>query len=204
MPAQPPRWPDTSIHVLEQARHILETQNVANLHATPPLLEAIATSDQLTGLVSRRIRYILLSGAHVDADTMALFREIFPGAAIAIAFGSTMILSQAATRTEGHAHVFDPRSPYIVFWVIDPDTGAQVPYGERGQVVMNHISKGMFIPNNLERDTAIRVPGPEGQVGDSAQRGRARRGLRWRSRSSRACTSRGRRLLVGRRAGAQR
>jgi hypothetical protein len=33
-----------------------------------------------------------------------------------------------------------------------------VPYGARGQVVMNHISKAMFLPNNLERDTAIRVP----------------------------------------------
>jgi hypothetical protein len=42
-----------------------------------------------------------------------------------------------------------------------------VPYGERGQVVMNHISKGMFIPNNLERDTAVRLEGPPGQIGDS-------------------------------------
>jgi hypothetical protein len=32
---------------------------------------------------------------------------------------------------------------------------------------MNHVSKGMFIPNNLERDNAIRLPGPDGQVGDS-------------------------------------
>jgi hypothetical protein len=51
--------------------------------------------------------------------------------------------------------------------VIDPDTGRPVPYGERGQVVMNHISKIMFVPNNLERDTTMRVAGPEGQVGDS-------------------------------------
>jgi hypothetical protein len=42
-----------------------------------------------------------------------------------------------------------------------------VPYGERGQVVTNHISKIMFVPNNLERDTVIPVAGPEGQVGDS-------------------------------------
>jgi len=34
-------------------------------------------------------------------------------------------------------------------------------------VVMNHISKGMFIPNNLERDRAIRMPGLPGQIGDS-------------------------------------
>ncbi len=154
-------------HVLEQARHVLQTQHVANLHATPPLLEAIATDDRLADPVNEKIRYILLSGAHVDVDTMALFRGIFPAASIAIAFGSTMILSQAATRRVGDSSVFDPRSPYVVFWVIDPATGAQVPYGERGQVVMNHISKGMFIPNNLERDTAIRWPGPAGQVGDS-------------------------------------
>lgn len=154
-------------HVLEQARYVLETQTVANLHATPPLLEAIADDERLTDLVNRRIRYILLSGAHVDVDTMTLFRDLFPKAAIATAYGSTMILSQAATRVVGDAFVFDPRSPYVVFRVVDAGSGEPVPYGERGQIVMNHVSKGMLIPNNLERDTAIRLPGPEGQVGDS-------------------------------------
>jgi len=33
--------------------------------------------------------------------------------------------------------------------------------------VMNHISKGMFIPNNLERDMAIRMPGPAAEISDS-------------------------------------
>jgi hypothetical protein len=81
-----------------------------------------------------------------------------------------MVLSQAMTREVGEdvaSFVFDPRSPYVVFWVVDPDIGRPVSYGERGQVVMNHVSKGMFIPNNVERDTAIRLSGPEGQVGDS-------------------------------------
>jgi hypothetical protein len=111
--------------------------------------------------------FILLSGAHVDPDTLDVLRDVFPAANIAMVFGSTMILSQAQTRTDGETFVFDPRSPYVFFWVVDPDTGEQVGYGERGQVVMNHISKGMFIPNNLERDTAIRLLGPEGQIGDS-------------------------------------
>jgi phenylacetate-coenzyme A ligase PaaK-like adenylate-forming protein len=155
-------------HVVDQARFILETQSVANLHATPPLLEALARDDALVDLINQKIRYVLLSGAHVDLDTYDVLRDIFPAAAIATVFGSTMILSQAATRiADDGAAVFDPRSPYVVFWVVDPDTGAQVRYGERGQVVMNHVSKGMFIPNNLERDTAVRVRGPEGSVGDS-------------------------------------
>jgi len=55
-------------------------------------------------------------------------------------------------------------SPAGMDW---PDTGEQVPYGQLGQVVMNHISKGMFLPNNLERDMAVRMPGPAGQLSDS-------------------------------------
>jgi phenylacetate-coenzyme A ligase PaaK-like adenylate-forming protein len=156
-------------HVVEQAVYILRSQNVANMHTTPPLLEMIARSDELVDLVNEKIRYVLLSGAHVDTDTLDLLRGIFPETMITMVFGSTMILSQATSRTaeDGESFVFDPRTPYVVFWVVDPDTGDQVPYGQRGQVVMNHLSKGMFIPNNLERDTAIRMPGPAGQIGDS-------------------------------------
>ena len=48
-----------------------------------------------------------------------------------------------------------------------PAVASPARLGERGQVVMNHISKGMFIPNNLERDSAVRLAGPDGQIGDS-------------------------------------
>ena len=155
-------------HIVDQARFILETQSVANLHATPPLLEAMARDDDLVELINQKIRYAVLSGAHVDLDTLDVFREEFPDTTVATVFGSTMILSQTATRVcADRQFVFDPRTPYVVFWVVDQNTGEQVPYGERGQVVMNHVSKGMFIPNNLERDTAIRTPGPAGHVGDS-------------------------------------
>lgn len=155
-------------HVVEQAVFVLQTQNVANLHTTPPLLEAMARDDRVVDLINEKIRYLLLSGAHVDADTLDLLRNIFPDIGITLAFGSTMILSQATTRLlDDGQFVFDPRGPYVVFWVIDPMTGEQVPYGQSGQVVMNHISKGMFIPNNLERDWATRMPGPVGHVGDS-------------------------------------
>jgi hypothetical protein len=137
------------------------------MHTTPPLLEAMARDDRVVDLVNAKIRYLLLSGAHVDADTLDLLRDIFPNTTITMAFGSTMVLSQAVTRITGASFVFDPRTPYVVFWVVDPDTGEQVPYGLQGQVVMNHISKGMFIPNNLERDLAIRMPGPAGDLSDS-------------------------------------
>lgn len=156
-------------HLVEQAVWVLRTQDVANLHTTPPLFEAIARNDDAARLVTENIRYVLLSGAHVDIDTLDLLRGIFPNTAITMVFGSTMILSQAVTRgdPDGGPFVFDPRTPYVVFSVVNPDTGDEVPYGQRGQVLMHHISKGTFIPNNLERDSAIRMPGPDGQIGDS-------------------------------------
>ncbi len=87
-------------HVLEQAAFILQTQQVANLHTTPPLFEAIARNDRLVELVNKKIRYVLLSGAHVDMDTYDLLHEIFPETTITMAFGSTMILSQAITSAD--------------------------------------------------------------------------------------------------------
>jgi len=141
-------------HVVDQAVFILQTQDVANLHATPPLLEALARNDRVVDLVNDKIRYLLLSGAHVDADTLDLLGDIFPNTTITMAFGSTMVLSQAVTRTtDGGSFVFDPRTPYVVFWVVDPETGEQVPYGHLGQVVMNHISKGMFITETISNAT---------------------------------------------------
>ena len=50
-------------------------------------------------MVDQKVRYILLSGAHLDPDTLDLLREIFPNARITMAYGSTMILSQAITRS---------------------------------------------------------------------------------------------------------
>ncbi len=133
-------------HILEQAGYILRTQDVTVLTTTPPLLQAIARDDDLVDVINDHVLCIQGGGAHF------------------------MILGAAQTHEglpEDDPVIHDARSPYITFSVIDPDTGRPVPYGERGQVVMNHISKTMFLPNNLERDTAIRVPGPDGQVGDS-------------------------------------
>ena len=173
-------------HVTEQARWILQAQNVANMHTTPPLLDAIARNDTDVDLINQKIRWLLLSGAHVDSDTLDVLRDIFPETTITMAFGSTMILSQASTRvlveTDCPSLAFDPRTPYVVFWVVDPDTGETVPYGERGQVVMNHISKGMFIPNNVERDSAIRLARARGADRRLGRRGQAGRDVRGRGR----------------------
>jgi phenylacetate-coenzyme A ligase PaaK-like adenylate-forming protein len=159
-------------HLIEQAAFVLQTQDIGVLMSTPPLLERLARRDDLVELVRQKVQTIVWGGAHMDADTRQLLRtEVFPGLTLEGNYGSTMVLGGAAERlglTDEDPCIFDPFSPYITFWVVDPETGRTVPYGERGQVVMNHVTKSFLLPNNLERDEATRIPPlDEGQVGDS-------------------------------------
>ncbi|MFD5384073.1 AMP-binding protein [Streptomyces sp. NPDC127074] len=158
-------------HLVEQAAHVLRTQEIGVLMTTPPLLERLARHDDLIELIGEKVKGIMWGGAHMDADTRDLLRtEVFPGCALYGTYGNTMILGGATERLglgPDEPCVFDPRTPFVTFSVVDPASGEPVPYGERGQVVMNHVSKSALLPGNLERDLAIRVPPPEGAAGDS-------------------------------------
>jgi phenylacetate-coenzyme A ligase PaaK-like adenylate-forming protein len=158
-------------HLIDQAAFVLETQDIGVLWSTPPLLERLARRDHLVELVREKVQAIGWGGAHMDADTRLLYRtEVFPGLTLDGTYGSTMVLGGAPERldlTDDDPCIFDPPSPYITFSVVEPDTERRVAYGERGQVVMNHVSKSFLLPNNLERDMATRIRPPEGQVGDS-------------------------------------
>ena len=158
-------------HVIDEAAHELRTQDIGVLSATPPLLERLARRDDLVELVRQKVRAIEWGGAHMDRDSRHLYRtEVFPGISLDGAYGSTMALGGALERpglSDEDPCIFDPFSPSITFSVIDPDTGRTVEYGERGRVVMNHVSRSFLLPNNLERDTAIRIQPPPGQIGDS-------------------------------------
>ncbi|MFF8964579.1 phenazine antibiotic biosynthesis protein [Streptomyces globisporus] len=158
-------------HVIDQAAHILRTQDIGVMTVTPPLLERIARRDDLVDLINAKVKAIRWGGTQMDPDTAALYRtEIFPDAILYGHYGSTMILGIAGQRhgsAPGESCVFDTFSPYITFEVVRPG-GGPVAYGERGQVIMHHVSKALLLPNNLERDTAVRVAAPEGTKGDSA------------------------------------
>jgi phenylacetate-coenzyme A ligase PaaK-like adenylate-forming protein len=158
-------------HLIDQAAFVLQSQDIGVLACTPPLLERLARRDQLVELVRDKVQAIQWGGAHMDADTRQLLRtEVFPGLALHGGYGSTMVLGGAVERpglTDDDPCIFDPLTPYVTFSVVDPDTGRKVAYGERGQVVMNHVSKSFLLPNNLERDVATRTRPLEDQVGDS-------------------------------------
>ncbi|MFI6171885.1 phenazine antibiotic biosynthesis protein [Nocardia sp. NPDC051052] len=158
-------------HLVGQTETVLRTQDISVLVVTPPLLERISRNGELVELINRKVEWIIWGGAHMGSDTRRVFRtELFPDVSFYGYYGSVTMLGTSIERAglaDDEPCVFDTFSPYIFLSVVDPDTRTAVAYGERGQVVMNHVSKSMLLPNNLERDLALRVRAPEGGLGDS-------------------------------------
>lgn len=149
-------------HLIDQAEPIIATQSLAYLIATPPLLEAIARRRPLAEYLNQTLEMITWGGTHMDADTLDYLKNsVFPDVTITASYGSTMILSETKARI-GQDHngspIFDSYAPYVLLEVINPANRKPVSYHERGQVVMNHLSKFALFPNILERDMAVRLP----------------------------------------------
>jgi phenylacetate-coenzyme A ligase PaaK-like adenylate-forming protein len=178
-----PRWvkklialesPETDAymdHLVLQIVQLLTNQNIGVLMITPPLLERLTRQWHLVELIRRKVKAIVWVGTHMDEVARRRYKtELFPEIVLHGTYGNTMVLGANDERPglgPDDPCVFDPNTPFVSLRVVDPDTGEQVAYGQRGQVVMNHVSKSAFLPNNLERDTAIRMKPPAGQFGDS-------------------------------------
>ncbi|MFC8419288.1 phenazine antibiotic biosynthesis protein [Streptomyces sp. NPDC057236] len=158
-------------HLVEQCRRILLTQDIGVLAATTPLLERLAREDDLLERINGSVRAILWGGTHMDPDTRHLLAtEVFPEVPLIGMYGNTMMLTALLERAGGDASgpcVFDPVSPYVFLSVVDAGNGARVGVGERGRVIVSHVSKSMLIPHNAERDTAVRVRPAGGRAGDA-------------------------------------
>ncbi|MFF4485245.1 phenazine antibiotic biosynthesis protein [Streptomyces sp. NPDC001544] len=158
-------------HLVDQLQHPLRSQDIGVLMLTPPVLERLCRRDELVDLVRKKVKAIMWVGTQLDPDTRHLYRtELFPDAVLCSGFGNTMTLGHVSERpglTDDEPCVYDPFSPYMTYNVIDLEARRPVEYGERGRVVMHYVGKSLFLPNNVERDTALRIRPLPGQVGDS-------------------------------------
>jgi phenylacetate-coenzyme A ligase PaaK-like adenylate-forming protein len=159
-------------HIVEQAAFVLESQNVSMLRLTSPILAELVRRDDLVELIREKITHIGWGGAHMDAESRHFYRtEVFPHIELSGRYGTTMALGGGGVERralEDGACIFDPTvSPNVFFSVIDPETSDVVPYGEVGQVVVNHVSRSFLLPNNDERDLGTRVEQTGDRFGDS-------------------------------------
>jgi acyl-coenzyme A synthetase/AMP-(fatty) acid ligase len=153
-------------HLLDQAETTLLTQDVDVLSVTPPLLEAICARTELHELVCRKVRAIIWSGTSISAESLRLLKEVFfDGIAVVGVYGNSLMGVAPQRPSEAgdtYPCVFEPFPTTTRLDLVD-EKGETVDYGDRGRVRLNLVSEEMFLPNILERDSAIRMaPSAEG------------------------------------------
>jgi phenylacetate-CoA ligase len=104
-----------------------------------PYAEELATKFAANDIDVKRdlkIRLLMVGGELRDSGAMDRLREAWGGAAIREFYGVSEAGMLAAECGEGSGmHI----SPYCVVEVIDPDTGAQLPEGHPGEIVVTEI-----------------------------------------------------------------
>lgn len=157
-------------HLIDQVRDVLTTQDIEVMSCTPPILENLATRPDVYDLIRDKIRGILWGGTSMGAETLRLFEEeLFPGATVAGAYGNTMmgIAPQRPQRPGDPARcIFRPFYPYTVVEVVDPTEPASlVSDNSAGRVKITTLTRELFMPPTLERDTATRRVAVDGYPG---------------------------------------
>ncbi|GHD81052.1 AMP-binding protein [Streptomyces goshikiensis] len=148
-------------YLLDQIELVVNSQNIKVLFITPPVLEAVCARPALYDALGASLEGILWAGTSISPESLHQIEEtFFPRARVAAIYGNTLMgIAPQRVREAGDSHpaVFRPYFPQSIVELLHPETGEPVEYGERGQVLVHQLSKDMFLPNVLERDTAIRV-----------------------------------------------
>lgn len=167
-------------HVQEQALGVLEIQNIEVLFATPAVLAGLM--ERIGEARRKAIRGIHLGGMTASADFIARTADMFPNAVILSGYGNTL-LGMMPQLQYSHESGFDyfPYGDRVILSLIplyeegdDPDIAARVDYGQRGRLMVHRLDKMQFLPNLIERDTAVRIP----PLPDAASDGFIQDGLR--------------------------
>ncbi|MDE1479725.1 AMP-binding protein [Xenorhabdus bovienii] len=177
-----PRWVKRSIskgdmvyirryssHLADQIENTLLNQDIRFLVTTPPVLRELVKRTELVTHMRRSLVQITLGGTEINLDEVKFIsNEILPECEFSASYGSTSALGVSRSlliKADSARIEYDSFTPFITYDVVDRDTLETVEYGQRGTVVVSHLSRYAFYPRVLERDTAIRLLGNE-QIGD--------------------------------------
>ena len=167
-------------HIEAQALDVIRTQHVGVLFATPPVLASLA--DTIEPEKRERIRGIHFGGMAVQSELRERLRSLFPKAVLLSGYGNTLfgVAPELGFSAETGIDYF-AQGTRLVYRIVALDVKDEqerlmlvVSHGQRGQILAHRLDELQFIPNMLERDSAIRIAPPS----DAAISGFVQDGLR--------------------------
>ncbi len=166
-----PRWvkhalrtggdPDEYVdHLLAQTVPLLERERPGLLFTTSRLLLALA-AELPRPLADYGVRGVCTGGTSCSAEEARYLRaEHLAGVAWIDTYGNTLMghALQGDPVVPDRPHSYHLPPPLAHIRVVDPRSPwREVGYGERGRVRITTLLEDLFVPNLLERDSAVRV-----------------------------------------------
>jgi phenylacetate-coenzyme A ligase PaaK-like adenylate-forming protein len=147
-------------HLVAQTVELLVAQRPRLLFTTSKLLLALAAGlDE--PLAAYGVRAVCTGGTSCTAEESVHLREEYLGGVEWIdTYGNTLFghALQADPVEACGRHSYHLPQPLAVMRIVDPgDPLREVAYGERGRVLSTTLLEDLFLPNLLERDSAVRV-----------------------------------------------
>jgi len=166
-----PRWvkalirsgqsPDGYIqHLVAQTRQVLERERPTFLFTTSKLLLALA---EILGspLAAYGVRAVCTGGTSCTAEERRfLLADHVSGVTWIDTYGNTLMghALQADAPGNGAAHSYHLPPPQAYMRVVDPqDWTRELAVGQRGRILLITLLEDLFLPNLLERDSAVRT-----------------------------------------------
>jgi hypothetical protein len=168
-------------HVLQQARWVLEGDQVTAMITVPPLLRAMIRNPDMRELIRKSVKGIIWSATPVSDGELREWEEVhFPDARIVGWYGNALMgigVQRPRGASDPYRCSFSMPSSHrgacpmaYLKTVSFHDQVRGVEYGEEGQVRMSVLRYETFIPHHLERDRAIRIPPGGGDRWDGVTR----------------------------------
>lgn len=146
-------------HVILQAVNILNTQNISCIMTTPKLLPELASKVSF-----KNIKGIIIGGTHVTGPFYKFLKSnITKDIPLCISYGNTLMgVAPSVGYKESTGVRYYGFFPYFTLKVVNDNSWKEcVDYYQKGRICITVLNKDYFIPNLLERDEAIRIPGTD-------------------------------------------
>jgi phenylacetate-coenzyme A ligase PaaK-like adenylate-forming protein len=146
-------------HIVEQALHVINSQDVGVLFATPPVLERLAM--QMSDAQRLRIRGVHYGGVALDPALLhKLQTESFPNAVHLSGYGNTLLGCCLELNTNaGRTPTYFPHGERLIFETIDSQ-GHPTSFGSTGRLRVTRLDETMLIVRLIERDAAALIEPP--------------------------------------------
>ncbi|WNF28116.1 hypothetical protein RI138_15465 [Streptomyces sp. C11-1] len=153
-------------HLVAQTLPLLTAERPALLFTTPRLLVELAMRLP-EPLHTYGVRAVCTGGTScTPAEAQFLREEHLVGVQWIDTYGNTLVghalqadaVPGGPLLPPGSTHSYHLPPPFAVLTVVDPgDPWRELPVGERGRVRVTTLLEDLFIPNLLERDSAVRT-----------------------------------------------